>query len=142
MEPDIQIVFDAADPATLATFWQLALGYRPQPPPAGFESWETWAVAAEIPKERWNDRAAILGPEGRRPRIFLQRVPEPKRAKNRVHLDINVGALGPADQRAELVDSKVDQLVAAGATLVQEVREHDERHIVLQDPEGNEFCVQ
>lgn len=128
--PGLQVVFDAGDPARLAEFWALALGYQTEPPPPGWESWEAWAIAHDFPCERWNDSRAIIDPAGRRPRIYLQRVPEPKTAKNRVHLDVNVGS--------DRVSEKVAQLVTAGATVVAEI----EHHVVLLDPEGNEFCVQ
>lgn len=129
-EPGIQITFDAADPERLASFWALALGYVPEPPPQGWETWEAWALAHDFPRERWNDSRALIDPGGRRPRIYLQRVPESKLAKNRVHLDVNVGR--------EQVAAKVAELVAAGASVVAEI----EQHVVLLDPEGNEFCVQ
>ena len=71
-------------------------------------------------------------------------MPEQKQVKNRVHLDVNVG--GPRgtapDERRAKVDAAVDEAVAAGATKVRLVEERGERHYVMQDPEGNEFCLQ
>lgn len=144
MAPGIQIVFDAADPRRLAAFWSLALGYVTQPPPPDFDGWDDWARAMGIPEERWNDAHALVDPEGNRPRIFFQRVPEAKTAKNRMHLDVNVGGghgIG-RDERRRRVDAEAERLAGAGATVVGPVEQRDEYWIVMQDPEGNEFCVQ
>lgn len=67
---------------------------------------------------------------GQGPRVFFQRVPEAKTAKNRVHLDVDAGL------------EAVDRLVALGATKVQEFKDAKGHWVVLLDPEGNEFCVQ
>lgn len=139
----IQIVFDAHDPARLGDFWADALGYVTQSPPTGFDSWDDWASEMGIPEENWNDARAIVDPEGRGPRVFIQRVPEGKTAKNRMHLDISVGG-GPGtpiDERRGLVDAEVDRLTSAGASVVGPVEKLDEYWVVMQDPEGNEFCV-
>ncbi|MDH3540988.1 MAG: VOC family protein, partial [Acidimicrobiia bacterium] len=63
MATPIQVVFDANDPVSLAEFWALALGYVIQPPPEGFDSWDDWARAMEIPEENWNDARAIVDPD-------------------------------------------------------------------------------
>ena len=139
-----QIVFDAGDPARLADFWALALGYVTQPPPEGFDSWDDWARSMQIPEENWNDARALVDPEGSGPRLFFQKVPEPKVAKNRVHLDVNAGG-GPGtplEERRARVDAKVEQLKTAGGRIVGPVEQRGEYWVVLQDPEGNEFCVQ
>jgi Glyoxalase-like domain len=139
----IQVTFDAADPQALASFWGEAVGYVEQDPPEGFDSWEAWAVANDVPRERWGDYAAWVDPDGAGPRLYFQRVPEPKTAKNRVHLDLAVGGgrgTPPEESRA-LVAAAVERAVAAGATRVREVDEGDEHWVVMQDPEGNEFCL-
>lgn len=144
MATPIQIVFDANDPAKLADFWALALGYVIQPPPEGFQSWDEWALSMEIPEENWNDARALVDPDDVGPRIFFQRVPEGKTAKNRVHLDVNAGgghAAPPAERRGR-VDSAVERLVAAGAAVIGPMEQRGEYWVVLSDPEGNEFCVQ
>ena len=78
------------------------------------------------------------------PRIFFQRVPEPKQHKNRVHLDVNAGGPRgtPAEERRAGVDAAVERAVAIGATKLRLVEERGERHYVMQDMEGNEFCLQ
>src|SRR4051812_35025653 len=88
MTRDVQVTFDCADPAAMATFWAEALGYRLQDPPEGFASWLEALEAMGIPPERHNDASAVVDPEGARPRLFFQQVPEGKRAKNRMHLDV------------------------------------------------------
>jgi Glyoxalase-like domain len=140
MAYSVQVTFDAADPAKLADFWSLALGYVEQPPPEGFDSWEDFAREINLPPEKFGDTAAVVDPEGKGPRIFIQRVPEGKVAKNRVHLDINV-TKGHDEAAWRRVTDHVETLVAAGATVLREVNEPTGRAMVMQDPEGNEFCV-
>jgi len=48
----------------------------------------------------------------------------------------------PPEDRSKLVDDKVQQLRASGATIANEMQEFGQRWVVMQDPEGNEFCVQ
>ena len=141
-----QVTFDANDPVLLADFWMLALDYVIQPAPPGFDSWDDWARAMEIPEEHWEDARAIVDPEGTGPRIFIQKVPEGKTAKNRVHLDVNVsGGHGtPLDERKHAVAAAVAKLVAAGATegATFDEPERGDYWVVMADPEGNEFCLQ
>lgn len=144
MARGIQIVFDANDPARLADFWIAALGYVTQPPPPEFESWDAWATAMGIPPENWNDARAIVDPDGDGPRVFIQKVPEGKTAKNRVHLDLNIGG-GPGtplEERRDRVDGEVGRLVDLGASVIDPVEQRGEYWVVLGDPEGNEFCLQ
>lgn len=142
MSKTFQVTFDARHPPTLADFWAEALGYIIQPPPEGFDSWDDWARAMEIPEENWDDARALVDPEGKGPRVFFQKVPEGKTAKNRVHLDVNVAADTPHEQRPPLVEAAAEWLEAAGATRVKAYEERGSFWIVMQDPEGNEFCVQ
>lgn len=141
MATTIQIVFDCADPARLADFWAEALGYTTQPPPPDFDSWEEWAVDMGIPEERWNDAAAVIDPDNEGPRLFFQKVPEGKAAKNRLHLDIGIGAGVEPGQRREAVDAESGRLTEHGASVVRHHEQRNEYWIVMQDPEGNEFCV-
>lgn len=137
----IQVVIDCADLARLAAFWASALDYVIQPPPTGFGSWVEFLTAQGFSPDRFNDRSAVVDPKDVGPRIFFQKVPEPKTVKNRVHVDVNVGTgLEPDAQRVK-VGATVERLVAEGASVVQTFDE-GEHWVVLQDPEGNEFCVQ
>jgi hypothetical protein len=144
MARGIQVVIDCEDPDRLARFWAEALGYREQPPPEGYSTWEAWLMAMGIPEDQWNSAAAVVDPDGAKPRLYFQRVPEPKQGKNRVHLDLNVG--GPAgtalEERRARVDAEVERLASLGAVTARPVEERGEYWVVMQDPEGNEFCVQ
>jgi hypothetical protein len=145
MATGIQVVIDCADPARQARFWAEALHYEIPAPPSDFASWDDWARAQGIPEERWNDASAVEDPEGKRPRVFLQRVPEGKVAKNRMHLDLNVGGghQVPLEERRRRVDAEVDRLKALGATDERgSIEQRGEYWVRMNDPEGNEFCVQ
>ena len=143
MTQPFQVTFDAADPAAQAKFWALALGYQEEAPPAGFESWEGFARSINLPEREWNNFAAVVDPNKRCARLFFQKVPEGKTAKNRVHLDVNASrGKGHGPDGWALVMTHVQALTAAGATLTREVNEPHGRCMVMADPEGNEFCVQ
>jgi hypothetical protein len=145
MATGVQVVFDCADPDRQARFWAEALHYELEKPPQGFTSWEAWARAEGIPEEHWNDASAITDPEGKGPRVFFQKVPEGKVAKNRMHLDLNVGGGGhvPIDERRLSVDAEVARLKALGATDERgAIEKSGEYWVRMNDPEGNEFCVQ
>ncbi len=144
MATQVQVTFDCADPAALSTFWAAALGYRLQDPPEGFATWEAFLTDLGVPEDEWNSASAVVDPDGGGPRLFFQRVPEPKAAKNRVHLDLNVGGpLGtPLDERKAAVDREVKRMIDLGAEVVREVEERGEFWVVMRDPEGNEFCLQ
>ena len=138
------MTFDCADPAVMAAFWGPALGYVEPPPPDGFPTWADWLTHHEVPPDEWDDGAYLADPAGVLPSISFLKVPEPKVAKNRLHLDVAVsgGRTQPLAVREPLVRAAVDRFVAAGATVL---KEHDLRgeldHAVMADPEGNEFCV-
>ena len=145
MATTFQVTFDASSPRMLSRFWATALGYQLDPPPPGHDSWESFLRSINLPEERWDDASAISDPDGRGPRLFFQKVPEGKTAKNRVHLDISVGrGITDRDERWRAVQARVDALVTAGATVVQERRndQFGDRWMVMADPDGNEFCVQ
>jgi glyoxalase superfamily protein len=85
------------------------------------------------------------GPGGVAPQIFLQEVPEPKVVKNRIYLDLRVGGglKVPVALRKQRVEAEVDRLIGAGATRLGTFDEvvADRYFVVMQDPEGNEFCL-
>ena len=117
---------DARNPRLLADFWASALGYVLEP-------------GHDDPSS-----ASIVDPAGRGPAIGWLQVPEGKTAKNRTHIDIRVSGEGPWDMaiREQLIRAKVPELTAIGATLVREEQYGDVLgHVVMLDPEGNEFCV-
>ena len=107
------LVLDCRDPETLAPFWAAALGYVTL---GGVENY------------------VLLVPDTRPgPKLLLQRVPEEKAGKNRMHLDIEVPNIA----------SLARQLVELGARRVSQgiEEEHGSHWIVMTDPEGNEFCI-
>ena len=141
----VQVVFDCADPAGQAAFWLEALHYVAPPPPAPHTTWEEYVRALGVPEDEWNNARAIEDPAGVGPRLFFQKVPEAKVAKNRVHLDLNVGGghTAPLEERRRRVDAEVGRLKRLGATDERGAMEKDGEYWVrMNDPEGNEFCVQ
>jgi hypothetical protein len=144
MAREVQVTIDCADPGTLAEFWAAALGYELQGPPAGFASWEQALEALGVPPERRNDASAVVDPAGDGPRLFFQRVPERKQVKNRVHLDLR-GAPGlQGEARMAALEAEAERLVGRGATRLQRYEPApplEGGHIVMTDPEGNEFCL-
>lgn len=117
---------DAIDPQRLAAFWAQALGYVAEP---GYDE---------------PDGASIIDPQGKGPAIGFLRVPEGKTAKNRMHIDIRVTGDPSRDttERRRKIRAKAAELLAAGAVVVRDQWYGDEfGHVVMLDPEGNEFCV-
>lgn len=152
MSRTIQVTFDAHDPDTLSRFWAAALGYVNPPPPGReiadgqdvFEVWHDFLREAGVPESQWNTRSAAEDPDGDGPRLFLQQVPEDKTAKNRVHLDLRAAPGLHGDERMDALEAECVRLVGLGATRVE--RHEPEPpltpgHLVMADPEGNEFCL-
>jgi hypothetical protein len=86
----------------------------------------------------------VLSPGGAGPRISFLKVPESNVAKNRVHLDVQVGGgrSEPAGTPLPKVRAKVAELTAAGGTVLGEYEHQGQLdHVTMADPEGNEFCV-
>ncbi len=139
----VQVTFDCADPAALAAFWAEVLGYRLDSPPPGFATWEAALEAWGVPPERRNDRSAVSDPDGTGPRLFFQRVPEGKTAKNRVHLDVRAAPGLAGEDRMAALEQEATRLTGLGATRLERFEPDDLRagHVVMQDPEGNEFCL-
>ncbi|MET9749272.1 VOC family protein [Streptomyces ardesiacus] len=138
------LTIDCAHPADLAAFWALALGYAEKPAPAGFGSWEEWFSHHEVPRDEWDVGAYLSEPDGAGPALSFLKVPEPKLVKNRLHLDVHVGGgrETPWEVRWPRVAEAVERLTAAGATVVREERLRGRPdHVVMADPEGNEFCL-
>jgi hypothetical protein len=90
-----------------------------------------WAAAlgSDVDEDATAARAYLEAPGWGGPNMWFIRVPEPKTAKNRMHFDLRA----PGETAAE-----VRRLAALGARVVR----HDPAHTVMQDPEGNEFCVE
>ena len=140
-----QLTIDAHDPPRLVEFWQHALGYVAAPPEDD-TPWYRHYRRRLGGATAFDDR--LFDPEGRQPPLWFQAVPEGKVGKNRLHLDVYATDRDdslPLDARIRLVDDKVTDLVARGATVVGGQRGDDPDDpyyfVTLQDPEGNEFCV-
>jgi predicted enzyme related to lactoylglutathione lyase len=113
MAATIGLVLDCTNPDALARFWSEALGYT------------TLGGAGNY--------VMLVDADGIKPKLLLQAVPEPKAAKNRMHLDIDTPD----------VEAEVARLEALGARRLEaDVRnEHGTNWVIMADPEGNEFCV-
>jgi hypothetical protein len=139
MPATIDLTLDCADAQLLARFWKTALGYVDEPPPAPFATREEWVASFGLPEEdEADDGAWLCDPEGLGPRLSILKVPEPKTAKNRLHIDVRVPVRGGPEQRWAMLRAEADRLARAGASVLEE---HDSHHLVMADPEGNEFCV-
>ncbi|WP_210504159.1 VOC family protein [Nocardioides xinjiangensis] len=152
MSRSIQVTFDAHDPEALSRFWAAAMGYVNPPPPGRalepgedpFEAWRAFLAAVGVPESEWNSASAAEDPDGDGPRLFFQRVPEGKSAKNRVHLDLRAAPGLEGDERMVALEAEGERLVALGASRVER---HEPAppmtagHMVMTDPEGNEFCL-
>jgi hypothetical protein len=140
----VQVTFDCADPASLARFWNEVLGYRLDSPPPPYQSWDEALDAWNVPQEHRNDASASVDPEGKGPRLFFQKVPEGKTAKNRVHLDVRAAPGLAGEERMTALEARCVELVALGATRLWRLDPEppmEQGTIVMQDPEGNEFCL-
>jgi hypothetical protein len=111
---ELVVVIDCSLLARSAEFWAGVLGY----------------VRDGVATGRYK---SLLPAEGRGAEILLQQVPEDKRSKNRVHLDLRTRELEP----------EVHRIVSLGARLLtgEPVIEAGWRWRILADPDGNEFCV-
>ena len=152
MSRTIQVTFDARDPESLSRFWADAMSYVNPPPPGRelepgqdpFEAWHAFLAEVGVPESEWNSASAAEDPDGDGPRLFFQRVPEGKTAKNRVHLDLRAAPGLQGEERMAALEAEAERLVSLGASRVER---HEPAppmtagHIIMTDPEGNEFCL-
>jgi Glyoxalase-like domain len=115
----VGIALDCRHAATLARFWEVALGWRIRP----YDEAEVARLAARGLTPQTDPMVAIDSPDGSLT-FFLQQVPEPKTVKNRMHVDVRLRD-----------DAHLEELLRLGATVVSE---HDGWR-TMADPEGNEF---
>jgi catechol 2,3-dioxygenase-like lactoylglutathione lyase family enzyme len=106
------VVIDCNDFERMFAFWREALRYVPRDDPE-----DDWVV--------------LQDPKGNNLNVSLQRVPEPRIGKNRLHLDLYT----------DRQDAEVERLLSLGATRHPRAAEPDEDFVILEDPEGNLFCV-
>jgi hypothetical protein len=134
-----QVAFDCEDPHRQAAFWAAALHYEVEHDEDAIRQLLADGIATEADVMDldgtlvWRDGAACHDPTGHGPRLYFQRVPEAKVAKNRVHLDLH----GPPGHR----EDEVARLEALGARALYEGSQGPHRWTTMADPEGNEFCV-
>ncbi len=119
-----EIVIDCRHPASLARFWAAALDDYEIAPYDDAELERLRGIGIDGPED---DPTVRIQAPGGRPGVFLQRVPEPRTVKNRVHLDL----------RCESFQAEKARLEGLGANVVAEY----DTFAVLADPEGNEFCL-
>ncbi len=135
----VQVTFDAADPHLLARWWADLLSYQIEDSHELVTRLLAEGAITESEVVRVDGRLFLAGavaasdPTGNGPRLFFQRVPEPKSSKNRVHLDVPVAA--------SQLDDEVQRLVLSGASLTGYNTYPGHRAAVMRDPEGNEFCL-
>jgi hypothetical protein len=140
MAYDFQVVVDSAQPHALAEWWADAIRWTVEPTDEAFiQAMVEQGKATEEDTMRWRGvlvwriGAAIRHPEDPSRRVLFQHVPEAKAVKNRVHLDVQVGA----EQR----EAEVARLVANGATELHRGAHGPFTWVTLADPEGNELCL-
>jgi Glyoxalase-like domain len=135
----LQVTFDCEDPHAMARFWASAIGYDKED---HTELVANLLASAAISHEATVDAdggrqfaevSACWDPEGKGPRLYFQKVPEGKIAKNRVHLDLHVGA--------DLCEVEAPRLEAVGARKLWFSDDRGGPCWTMADIEGNEFCV-
>jgi glyoxalase superfamily protein len=136
-----QVTFDCEEPERVARFWCEVLGYVEPPPPDGFPTWDRFN--GSLSNEQQGFWFACIDPLGAGPRLYFQRVPEGKVVKNRLHLDVRVGTGLVGGDRLAALEAECTRLIALGAVRVRLLPADDENEscIVMQDIEGNEFCL-
>ncbi|MET9689505.1 VOC family protein [Streptomyces sp. NPDC006514] len=136
-----QVTFDCAEPERLARFWCEVLGYVVPPPPEGFATWDEFTRS--LPPGEQDAWFVCTDPSGVGPRLYFQRVPEGKAAKNRLHLDVRVGTGLVGEERLAALEAECARLVPLGAVRGQLLLADgvNESCLTMQDVEGNEFCL-
>ena len=140
MALEFQVTVDSLHPHDLADWWADVLGWQVEPQDEAFIRRmlaEGAAAETDTTEHRgalvWRVGAAITAPDAGRPRVLFQLMPEAKTVKNRVHLDVRVGA--------ERQDAEVARLLGLGATELWQGAQGPFSWVTMADPEGNEFCV-
>jgi hypothetical protein len=139
MATTVQVAFDCSDPHAMARFWAAALGYEKEDHSGPIaELLESGAISEDDTVIVDGERqfalvSACRDPDRKGPRLYFQKVPEGKVAKNRVHLDLH---LGPEGYEAEAA-----RLEALGARKLWFSDDRGAACWTMADIEGNEFCV-
>jgi hypothetical protein len=139
-----QVTVDSADPHVLADWWAETLGWEVEPSDEAFIRdmiAQGFATDADTQHHKgvlvWREGAAILAPgepaSPSRRRVLFQLVPEAKTVKNRMHLDVRVGA--------DNVEKVLEEVQTRGATFLHRASQGPHSWVTVADPEGNEFCI-
>jgi glyoxalase superfamily protein len=134
----VQVTFDCIEPERVGRFWCEVLGYV-VPPLEGFGTWDDFQHS--MPPEEQGSWFACVDPSGVGPRLYFQRVPERKVAKNRVHLDVRVAYDLEGEERLAALEAECARLVPLGARRERLLYDGTDACMVMQDIEGNEFCL-
>jgi hypothetical protein len=134
----VQVTFDCIEPERVGRFWCEVLGYV-VPPLEGFGTWDDFQHS--MPPEEQGSWFACVDPSGVRPRLYFQRVPEGKVAKNRVHLDVRVAYDLEGEERLAALEAECARLVPLGARRERLLHDGTDACMVMQDVVGNEFCL-
>ncbi|MDJ0383128.1 VOC family protein [Streptomyces sp. G-G2] len=144
-----KLVVDCAEPLRLAEFWSEALGYQREDHSGFIERLIGFGAVTDADwtelngRKVWRNAAAVRHPEdpfdgasgvGLGRRVLFNAVPEAKQGKNRLHIDLHFGP--------ERRDAEAERLTSLGGEVLRVVEELGSTHVVMADPEGNEFCVQ
>ena len=121
-----QVTFDCTEPERVARFWCEVLGY---------------VVPPSDDDDDDGSASACVDPTGVGPRLYFQRVTESKVVKNRLHLDVRVGTGLMGEERLAALEAECARLVPIGATRLRVLYDGTDSCIVMQDLEGNEFCL-
>lgn len=107
-----EVTIDCRDVVRVARFWAALLGVEPYEPMPGW--------------------LRLPPPAAGAPMVNFQPVPEPKRGKTRVHLDL----------LTEDLEASAARVVELGGRPTGERHAYDEGTVaVFTDPEGVEFCI-
>ncbi len=106
------LTIDANDVEALAAFWSKATDYK-------------------VADSYYPILAVLASDKPNYPRLLVLQVPETKTAKNRLHMEF----------KTEDLKAEANRIVELGATLIEEREFGETKWIVMQDPEGNEFCL-
>lgn len=148
-----QVTFDAVDPHAQARFWAAVLHYEVEDQDGFVRGLLDQGVVGEDEVIEIDGRMSFRQGAGIRPpgvddtevrdnkRILFMAVPEPRVVKNRVHLDVHVGARDDPDEGRAHLEAEVERIEALGATVLHRHDEADGRWVTLADPEGNELCL-
>ncbi|MEV0811274.1 VOC family protein [Micromonospora sp. NPDC050200] len=134
----VQVTFDCIEPERVGRFWCEVLGYV-VPPLEGFGTWDDFQHS--MPPEEQGSWFACVDPSGVGPRLYFQRVPEGKVVKNRVHLDVRVAYDLEGEERLAAIEAECARLVPLGARRERLLYDGTDACMVMQDIEGNEFCL-